>query len=143
MCKCHLLPDQPMLISLPQFPAADIALLDNNIVIYKDLHFFVTGSIEENELLLCSVLLGFFDAVTRLLRNNVDKREALENLNLIFLYFNEIVDRGVIAGKVAVHNMDGDSPLAEQVCIGYSKRTFDKITSKMINNPFGQRVSDE
>ncbi|KAK2653155.1 hypothetical protein Ddye_013011 [Dipteronia dyeriana] len=104
---------------------ADIALLDNNIVIYKfvqDLHFFVTGSIEENELLLCSVLQGFFDAVTLLLRNNVDKREALENLDLIFLCLDEIVDRGivletdasVIAGKVAVHNMDGDSPLAEQ-----------------------------
>ncbi|KAL5755664.1 hypothetical protein ACOSQ2_020410 [Xanthoceras sorbifolium] len=104
---------------------ADIAILQDNIIVYKfvqDLHFFVTGGIEENELLLCSVLQGFFDAVTLLLRNNVDKREALENLDLIFLCLDEIVDRGiiletdasVIAGKVAIQTMDAGAPLAEQ-----------------------------
>ncbi|KAJ0008223.1 hypothetical protein Pint_28978 [Pistacia integerrima] len=88
-----------------------------------DLHFFVTGGENENELLLTGVLQGFFDAITLLLRNNVDKREALENLDLIFLCVDEIVDEGiiletdasVIAGKVAIHSMDGGgAPLAEQ-----------------------------
>ncbi|KAK4839658.1 hypothetical protein QYF36_023780 [Acer negundo] len=101
---------------------ADITILDDNIIVYKsvqDLHFFVTGSVEENELLLSSVLQEFFDAVTLLLRNNVEKREALENLDLIFLCLDEIVDRGiiletdasVIAGK-AIHATG--APLAEQ-----------------------------
>lgn len=51
--------------------AAEIAMFENNIVIYKfiqDLHFFVTGGDEENELILATVLQGFSDAVALLLR---------------------------------------------------------------------------
>ena len=110
---------------------AEITLLDNNIIIYKfvqDLHFFVTGGDDANEIILASVLQGFFDAITLLLRyfrsnfaiwilnldalffimlllscifffcaiyrNNVGKREALENLDLILLCLDEIVDGG-------------------------------------------------
>jgi len=54
-----------------QLSAAEVTLLENNIIIYKfvqDLHFFVTGGDDENELILASVLQGFFDAVTLLLR---------------------------------------------------------------------------
>ncbi|XP_047176637.1 coatomer subunit zeta-3-like isoform X2 [Vigna umbellata] len=88
----------------------------------EDLHFFVTGGDHENEIILASVLQGFFDAVTLLLRNNVDKREALENLDLILLCLDEIVDGGMIletngpliAEKVTSHSMDGESPLTEQ-----------------------------
>ncbi|KAK9755970.1 hypothetical protein RND81_01G063600 [Saponaria officinalis] len=59
---------------------AEITMFDNHIVIYKfvqDLHVFVTGGDDENELILDAVLQGFFDAVTLLLRNKVDKSEAL------------------------------------------------------------------
>lgn len=107
-------------------------MFDGQIVVYKfiqDLHFFVTGGEEENELILASVLQGFSDAVDRLLklvspikvylfshcllhalmfmlnayecvsnlygfRNMVDKRTALENLDLILLCLDEIVDGG-------------------------------------------------
>nr|XP_027123900.1 coatomer subunit zeta-1-like [Coffea arabica] len=104
---------------------AEIAMLESNIVVYKfvqDLHFFVTGGDEENELILATVLQGFYDAVALLLRNNVDQREALENLDLILLCLDEIVDGGIvletdgsiIAGKVATHTMDDGSPLSEQ-----------------------------
>lgn len=46
-------------------------MLENNIIVYKfvqDLHFFVTGGDEENELILANVLQGLFDAVSLLLR---------------------------------------------------------------------------
>ncbi|KAF4398181.1 hypothetical protein G4B88_019902 [Cannabis sativa] len=97
---------------------AEIAMFDDKI----DLHFYVTGGEDENELILSTVLQGFFDAVSLILRNTVDKREALENLDLILLCLDEIVDGGiiletdpnVIAGKVASHSMDADAPLAEQ-----------------------------
>ncbi|KAH0934005.1 hypothetical protein HID58_011122 [Brassica napus] len=96
---------------------AEITLLDSNIIVYKfaqDLHFFVTGGENENELVLSSVLQGFFDAVALLLRNNVEKMEALENLDLIFLCLDEMVDQGVvletdpnvIAGKVAMQSTE-------------------------------------
>ncbi|KAA8540274.1 hypothetical protein F0562_024163 [Nyssa sinensis] len=104
---------------------AEIAMFENYIVVYKfiqDLHFFVTGGEDENELILASVLQGFFDSVTLLLRNNVEKMEALENLDLILLCLDEIVDGGMIletdvnniAGKVATHSMDAGAPLSEQ-----------------------------
>ncbi|KAH9611270.1 hypothetical protein KSS87_008943 [Heliosperma pusillum] len=104
---------------------AEITMFDSNIVIYKfiqDLHFYVIGGDNENELILDAVLQGFFDAVTLLLRNKVDKSEALENLDLILLCLDEIIDRGfiletdgnVIAGKVATSSADPSAPLSEQ-----------------------------
>ncbi|XP_021902928.1 coatomer subunit zeta-2-like isoform X2 [Carica papaya] len=104
----------------------EILLLENNIIVYKfaqDLHFFVTGGDNENELILASVLQGLVEAVSLLLRNNVDKREALENLDLIFLCLDEMVDQGmiletdpsVIVGKVAVHDAEtGGQLMSEQ-----------------------------
>lgn len=59
------------LISFALQSAAEIAMFDNNIIVYKvvqDLHFFVTGGDDENELILATVLQGFYDAVTLLLR---------------------------------------------------------------------------
>lgn len=47
-------------------------MFDGYIVVYKfiqDLHFFVTGGDDENELILATVLQGFFDAVGLLLRS--------------------------------------------------------------------------
>ncbi|KAL1320526.1 hypothetical protein HN51_065203 [Arachis hypogaea] len=104
---------------------AEIAMFENYIVVYKfvqDLHFFVTGGDDENELILATVLTAFFDSVGTLLRGNVDKREALENLDLILLCIDEIVDGGiiletdpnVIAGKVASNSIDSAAPLSEQ-----------------------------
>ncbi|KAI3684180.1 hypothetical protein L6452_33400 [Arctium lappa] len=104
---------------------AEIVMFENNVVVYKfiqDLHFFVTGGDDENELALATVLQGFFDAVTLLLRGNVDQREALQNLDMMFLCLDEIVDGGMIletdgnmiAGKVATHSMDDGAPLSEQ-----------------------------
>ncbi|XP_058099086.1 coatomer subunit zeta-2-like isoform X2 [Magnolia sinica] len=103
----------------------EITMFESYIVIYKfiqDLHFFVTGGDDENELILATVLQGFFDAVGHLLRSNVDKRSALENLDLILLCLDEIVDGGiiletdanVIAAKVATHGLDGGAPFSEQ-----------------------------
>ena len=46
-------------------------MFDGHIVVYKfiqDLHFYVTGGDEENELILASILQGFTDAVDQILR---------------------------------------------------------------------------
>lgn len=104
---------------------AEIGLFDGYIAVYKfvsDLHFYVTGGDDENELILSTVLQGFFDAVSLLLRSNVDKKTVLENLDLVLLCLDEIVDGGiileteanVIAGKVAMRGADSDVPLSEQ-----------------------------
>ncbi len=46
-------------------------MFDNVVVVYKyigDLMFYVTGSIDENELILYTVLQAFYESVTILLR---------------------------------------------------------------------------
>ena len=50
---------------------AEIVMFDNYIVTYKfvgDLMFFVTGSQDENELVLYTVLQAFYESVSLLLR---------------------------------------------------------------------------
>lgn len=52
-------------------PAAEIIMFDNVVVVYKyigDLMFYVTGSLDENELILYTVLQAFYESVTILLR---------------------------------------------------------------------------
>ncbi|KAK4259417.1 hypothetical protein QN277_005751 [Acacia crassicarpa] len=104
---------------------AEITIFENHIVVYKfvqDLHFFVTGGEDENEIILATVLQGFFDAVGLLLRGRVEKSEALENLDLILLCIDEIVDGGiiletdpnVIAEKAANTSLDSSVSLSEQ-----------------------------
>ncbi|KAK9105856.1 hypothetical protein Scep_022700 [Stephania cephalantha] len=99
---------------------AEVTMFDNYIVVYKfvqDLHFYVTGGDNENELILAVVLQGFVDAVALLLRNNVDKTTALENLDLILLCLDELADGGnvlevdpnVIAGKIASNGSDASA----------------------------------
>jgi hypothetical protein len=104
---------------------AEIGMFDGYIVVYKfvsDLHFYVSGGEDENELILATVLQGFFDAVALLLRNNVEKKTVLENLDLILLCLDELVDGGIIlesdaniiASRVAMRGADADVPLSEQ-----------------------------
>ena len=49
----------------------EIILYDNQVVLYRnsiDVFFYVVGSVEENELILSSILNAFYDSVASLLR---------------------------------------------------------------------------
>lgn len=104
----------------------EILALDNNVVVYKvvsDLHFFVTGDADQNELILVSVLSAFFETALLLLRGNLEKKTVLENLDLVLLTVDELVDGGIvletepnsIAARVSMRSTDGgDVPLSEQ-----------------------------
>jgi Clathrin adaptor complex small chain len=66
--------------------AADIVMFDGHIVIFKfiqDLHFFVTGGDDENELILASVLQGFFDAVDTILRLGFPPENFLHQTQIV------------------------------------------------------------
>ncbi|XP_051133777.1 coatomer subunit zeta-2-like isoform X4 [Andrographis paniculata] len=113
--------------SVVTLSSVEITIFENYIVVYKfsqDVHFYVTGDENENEIILASVLQGFLEAVGIILKGSVDKREILENLDLILLCVDEIVDGGgrfiletdgnSIADKAASHSRDSGSPLSEQ-----------------------------
>lgn len=103
---------------------AEIIMLDGLTIVYRssvDLYFYVMGSQYENELILVSVLNAFFDAVSTMLRKNVEKRFLMEHLDAVLLAIDELVDGGVlleadtsnIVQRVAIKN-DTDVPITEQ-----------------------------
>ena len=64
-------------------------------MVYKftsDLLFFVSSGEEENEIIVGTVLQALFESISLLLRGIVEKRTALENLDLILLSIDEIVE---------------------------------------------------
>ena len=77
----------------------DIILYDGHLVVYKhslDVVFYLIGGPSENELMLHSALMAFSDAVHILLRNSVEKRGVLENLDLVLLCLDETIDDGCV-----------------------------------------------
>jgi len=86
----------------------DIVLYDSHLAVYKhslDLIFYLIGDPAENELMLHAALMAFHDAVHLLLRNQVEKRGVLENLDMVLLCLDETIDDGVVvetdAGAIA------------------------------------------
>lgn len=51
----------------------------------------------ENELMLHSALSAFMDALHLLLRNQVEKRAVLENLDCVILCLDETIDDGYVS----------------------------------------------
>lgn len=79
--------------------SGDIILYDAHLAVYKhslDLIFYLIGGPSENELMLHSALIAFSDAVHMLLRNSVEKRGVLENLDLVLLCLDETIDDGCV-----------------------------------------------
>lgn len=61
-----------------------------------DLIFYMLGGPLENELMLHSALSAFMEAVHLLLRNQVEKRAVLENLDCVILCLDETIDDGCV-----------------------------------------------
>lgn len=75
----------------------DIILYDSHLAVYKhslDLILYFIASPMENELMLSTALNSLFEALTMLLRNSLEKRGVLENLDLVLLCLDETVDNG-------------------------------------------------
>ena len=75
----------------------DITLYDGFLAVYKhslDLICYIIGDPAENELMLLTALLSFTDAASLLLRNQLEKRSVLENLDLVLLCLDETIDDG-------------------------------------------------
>jgi len=77
----------------------EIILYDSHLAVYKhslDLIFYILGPSTENELMLHTALTAFFDAASLLLRNQIEKRSVLENLDMVLLCLDETIDDGII-----------------------------------------------
>ena len=82
----------------------DIILYDGRLAVYKhslDLIFYLIANQDENELMVSAALSAFSDAVHMLLRNQVEKRAVLENLDLVLLCLDETIDEGYVTHSPA------------------------------------------
>ncbi|ELU42050.1 clathrin adaptor complex small chain domain-containing protein [Rhizoctonia solani AG-1 IA] len=80
-------------------PGGEIILYEGYLAVYKhslDVIFYVISPASENELMTHSALVGFTDALSLLLRGQVEKRAILENLDLTLLALDETIDDGII-----------------------------------------------
>ena len=59
-----------------------------------DLIIYIVAGPSENELMIYTALTSLTDALTMLLRNNLEKRAVLENLDLVLLCLDETIDDG-------------------------------------------------
>lgn len=75
----------------------DIILYDSHLAVYRhslDLVLYFIAGPNENELMLSSALGSLTDAFIMLLRNQLEKRAVLENLDLVLLCLDETIDDG-------------------------------------------------
>jgi coatomer subunit zeta len=74
----------------------DIILYDSHLAVYKnslDVIFYLITGPSENELMISSAL----NALSLLLKGQVEKRGVLENLDLMLLCLDETIDDGCVA----------------------------------------------
>ncbi|KAG6809631.1 hypothetical protein H0H92_015475 [Tricholoma furcatifolium] len=86
-------------------PGKDIILYDSRLAVYRhslDLIFYFIAGPAENELLLSVALGSFYDAMAILVRNPLEKRNLMENLDLILLCLDEVLDDGIIVDTDSV-----------------------------------------
>jgi hypothetical protein len=79
---------------------ADIVLFDGHVAVMragKDVHLFVTGDADENEIILVEVLDALYESLACLLPGgNLEARTMMEKLDIVQLVLDELVDSGVI-----------------------------------------------
>ena len=77
----------------------DIILYDSHLAVYKhslDLILYFIAGPTENDLMISAALTSLTDALTMLLRNSLEKRGVLENLDLVLLCLDETIDEGCV-----------------------------------------------
>lgn len=107
---------------------ADIVLLDDVVAVFRsgiDVHIYVVGSSDENELILTHVLDALHETLCILLRTQLDRRTLLENLAMVLLAVDELVDAGkileidpsAIANRVLMRGADARQPQATELTV--------------------------
>ena len=91
-----------------------------------DCKFFISGSVEENELILVNMLDVVYDTLDTVLKGQLDKRTMLEHLELILLTIDETLDNGqimeldseAVSSRVMMRHSEGTSTSAQGNAIG-------------------------
>eukprot|EP00002_Diphylleia_rotans_P040629 TRINITY_DN967_c0_g1_i1.p1 TRINITY_DN967_c0_g1~~TRINITY_DN967_c0_g1_i1.p1 ORF type:complete len:174 (-),score=49.56 TRINITY_DN967_c0_g1_i1:269-790(-) len=80
-------------------PDGEVIFFENLVSVYRahsDLLFYMSGGSDENEIMLMSCLSTLVEALSTLLRGQLEKRIVLENYELLLLAIDELIDGGII-----------------------------------------------
>jgi len=101
-------------------------MYEGKLIIYQnivDVFIYVIANQYQNELMLYNFMNSFIDTLNILLKNQVEKRIIMDNMDVVFLAIDECLDEGII--------LDND---ATQI----SNRV-----SKKANNDNGMNLSEQ
>lgn len=90
-------PYSTKLLSEFYFFAAEITLFEGTTCVHRttsDIYFYIIGDLNENELMLMNALTCLHDGLTQILRNNLEKKMLLDNLELVYMAVDEVCDGG-------------------------------------------------
>lgn len=97
----------------------DVILYDGHLALYKHsldvILYFIAGP-TENELMINLALGSLTDALTMLLRNSLEKRGILENLDLVLLCLDETIDDGYVFATCPTPSSRFARPSSGVVC---------------------------
>ena len=78
---------------------AEIILYSGFITVYKqvsDVWVYVSGGVDENEILLFFILSSILDAFTEIGKGTFDRQTLMDNMDMVFLAIDEILDSGYV-----------------------------------------------
>uniref|UniRef100_A0A1I8J1J7 Coatomer subunit zeta n=1 Tax=Macrostomum lignano TaxID=282301 RepID=A0A1I8J1J7_9PLAT len=118
--------ERRLLAKTAKNPSTDVLMFEGLTCLFRsnvDLLFCVLGDSNENELILNTVLCTLFDAVSIILRKNVEKRALLDYLDVMFLVVDELCDNGIVletdahhlVARVGTRVIDESSPMEGSV----------------------------
>lgn len=87
------------LLQTHEHPLGDVIIYDSHLVLYRqtlDLMFYIVSTPNENELMLSAGFTAFYDAISLLFRNQIEKRVLLDNLDVLLLALDETFDDGYV-----------------------------------------------
>ena len=78
---------------------ADVLLYEDHLVLFvseSNIKIFLISRSTSNELLMDSVIQGFLSSLQILLKNNIDVRGIIDNMDYVLLAIDELCDNGII-----------------------------------------------
>ncbi|KAI8808947.1 Longin-like domain-containing protein [Cladochytrium replicatum] len=122
---------------------SEIIMFDGQVVVYKnsvDLFIYFLGSADENELILASITQSFQEALSILLKGQVEKRVVMDNLDLVILALDEAIDDGVIlesepqqiALRVTKKSSEDTIPISDQTFAQAFASAKEQLTRQLL-----------
>jgi coatomer subunit zeta len=117
---------------------AEIIPVDHEVIVFRsgaDCKFFLAGPADENELILVAVMDAIYEALSGLLKGQIDKGTIFDNLELVLLTLDEVIDQGHIV------ETDPNAVISRVLMRGNSSNNADSGMSESGGSRGGQETA--